>query len=175
LPEHVQISIGDVLTTPADVLISTANPWLNMSGGVNAAIRERDPSIQDELRACLQKLDKSAVPAGTVVATSAGNLPFSHILHAVAIDPFYDSSVEIVAATMESAFTQARALSAHSVSMPTLATGYGHLSVEDFGRALVRVMAAPPIIQRLTVVVRSTENADILRRLIDQAQPRPAE
>ncbi len=34
------INVGDVLCVPADVLISTANPWLNLSGGVNGAIRE---------------------------------------------------------------------------------------------------------------------------------------
>jgi O-acetyl-ADP-ribose deacetylase (regulator of RNase III) len=34
------IKVGDVLSEPADVLISTANPWLNLSGGVNGAIRE---------------------------------------------------------------------------------------------------------------------------------------
>lgn len=33
---QIQIKVGDVLQCAADVLISTANPWLNMSGGVTA-------------------------------------------------------------------------------------------------------------------------------------------
>ena len=44
------IKVGDVLSEPADVLISTANPWLNLSGGVNGAIREAvGPDLQTEL------------------------------------------------------------------------------------------------------------------------------
>ena len=84
----VRVTIGDVLESDADVLISTANPWLNMSGGVNGAIRQRCPEVQTELHAHLESTGQSAVAAGTVVPTSAGSLPFSHILHAVAIDPF---------------------------------------------------------------------------------------
>ena len=36
----IDVVVGDVLRTPADVLVSTANPWLNLSGGVNGAVRE---------------------------------------------------------------------------------------------------------------------------------------
>ncbi|HBE68552.1 MAG TPA: Appr-1-p processing protein, partial [Planctomycetaceae bacterium] len=61
----VQVSVGDVLAAAADVLISTANPWLNMSGGVNGAIREREPGIQAELRAFLASRGKPALPAGS--------------------------------------------------------------------------------------------------------------
>ena len=37
---QITIKVGNVLTEAADVLISTANPWLNLSGGVNGAIRK---------------------------------------------------------------------------------------------------------------------------------------
>lgn len=41
------IKAGDVLSEPADLLISSANPWLNLSGGVNGAIREAvGPDLQ---------------------------------------------------------------------------------------------------------------------------------
>lgn len=48
---NVVVTVGNVLDASADVLISTANPWLNMSGGVNGAIRVREPNFQSELRA----------------------------------------------------------------------------------------------------------------------------
>ncbi|QDV27576.1 macro domain-containing protein [Aureliella helgolandensis] len=117
---NVVLTIGDVLDASADVLICTANPWLNMSGGINGAIRERCDEIQAELRTHLDSIMQSAVPAGTVVRTSAGSLPFSHIIHAVAIDPFYDSSHQLVAATLTAAFELACSLGARSVSLPTL-------------------------------------------------------
>ena len=73
---NVVVTVGDVLDAAADVLISTANPWLNMSGGVNGAICEREPAIQFELRDHLESVGESAIPACSVVRTSAGNLPF---------------------------------------------------------------------------------------------------
>ncbi len=92
------IKVGDVLREAADVLISTANPWLNLSGGVNGAILQTvGPDLQTELHELLKQQGISALPAGAVVRSNAYSLPFKHILHAVAIDPFYDSTKDTVA------------------------------------------------------------------------------
>ena len=58
----------------------------------------------------------------TVALTHAGPLTAKHILHAVAIDPFYDSSTEIVERTIRTALTMAKDLGAKTVAMPALAT-----------------------------------------------------
>lgn len=166
LLKNVQLIVGDVLQTPADVLISTANPWLNMSGGVNAAIRERDASIQDELRERLNEMGTAAVPAGTVLVTSGGTLPFSHIIHAVAIDPFYDSSVDIVSKTLRAAFRQARALAARTISLPTLATGYGPMTVEQFAVALADVASECSLMDAIYLVVRTEHRAAAIRSVL---------
>ena len=42
---NVVVTVGDVLDASADVLISTANPWLSMSGGVNGAIPTSNPNF----------------------------------------------------------------------------------------------------------------------------------
>ncbi len=49
---EVEILVGDVLDVPADVLIATANPWLQMTGGVNLKIilRERGEFVHEELQ-----------------------------------------------------------------------------------------------------------------------------
>jgi hypothetical protein len=98
----VQIAVGNVLDFSADVLISTANPWLNMSGGVNAAIHERCPEIQTELHAILKTKSIASLPPGSVVRTSAGSLPFQNIIHDIAIDAFYDSSIELIGILVDS-------------------------------------------------------------------------
>ncbi len=134
---EIKIQVGDVLEANADLLISTANPWLNLSGGVNGAILSATgPKIQEELHAFLKQKGSSAVPAGTVVPTEAGSLPFRCILHAVAIDPFYDSSVELVRRTVITALEMAIKRDAKTISMPTLATGYGPMSIAEFGPAI---------------------------------------
>ncbi|MEP4683296.1 MAG: macro domain-containing protein, partial [Rhodopirellula bahusiensis] len=134
---QIHIQVGDVLEAAADVLISTANPWLNLSGGVNGAILSAvGPAIQEELHAYLKSEGISAVPAGTVIQSSSGNLPFECILHAVAIDPFYDSTVDLVRQTLAAALNLAIQTGAKTISTPTLATGYGPMSITDFGTAV---------------------------------------
>ena len=162
----VVVTVGDVLDAPADVLISTANPWLNMSGGVNGAIRAREPDIQSELRAHLESVGKTAIPATSVVRTSAGSLPFSHIIHAVAIDPFYDSSQQIVADTLVAAFDLAVSLGAKSIAIPTLATGYGPMTIDVFARAFADSVLGRFPIETVTIVVRSEENAGIINSVL---------
>lgn len=165
----VQVSVGDVLAAAADVLISTASPWLNMSGGVNGAIRERESGIQAELRAFLASRGKPALPAGSVALTSADGLPFPHIVHAVAIDPFYDSSAQIVAESLVAAFQLAVSLDAKSIAMPTLATGYGPLTTDDFARAFVDAVLGRFPVERVTIVVRSIEKARIINGVMATA------
>ena len=160
---QITVTIGDILEQPADVLVSTANPWLNMSGGVNGAIRQRCPEIADELHGLLHQMGKSAVPAGTVVQTSAGTLPFDAILHAVAIDPFYDSSVELVASTVGTVFEKASALLAQTICLPALATGYGPLTAEQFAQALVLSEKSWATIREVFVVVRTEDAAQQIR------------
>jgi O-acetyl-ADP-ribose deacetylase (regulator of RNase III) len=166
---QIEIKIGDVLQQPADVLISTANPWLNMSGGVNGAIREQaGESIQLELREHLASTGRKSVSPGSVIRTSAGPLPFKHILHAVAIDPFHDSSVELVAQTLNCAFTIAQELESSSLSMPTLATGYGHLTMESFAKAFAITVARDwSPLHQIYLVVRSEQDAEIVRNAAD--------
>jgi O-acetyl-ADP-ribose deacetylase (regulator of RNase III) len=96
---NVSVLAGDVLDVSADVLISTANPWLQMTGGVNLALilRPKGELVHAELQRYLPATGHRMVAPGTVVRTGPGSLPVKHILHAVAIDPSYDSSVELVA------------------------------------------------------------------------------
>lgn len=165
------IKVGDVLSVPADVLISTANPWLNLSGGVNGAIREAvGPDLQTELHEFLKQQGTSTLPAGTVVRSNAYTLPFIHILHAVAIDPFYDSSIDIVKLTFEKALQMAIELQAATVSSPTLATGYGPMSIGDFASAIAPVLKKSSLENlTLSLVVRREDHAIELQEALCKA------
>ena len=171
LPMKIIMKVGDVLSEPADLLISTANPWLNLSGGVNGAIREAvGPDLQTELHELLKQQGMSALPAGTVVRSNAYTLPFNHILHAVAIDPFYDSSTVLVKATFEKALDMALELQALTVSSPTLATGYGPMSISDFGSAVAPVLKKSSLENlTLSLVVRREDHAIELQEALCKA------
>lgn len=165
---QVEIKVGDVLQCPADILISTANPRLNLSGGVNGAILSAvGPVIQDELHTYLKSQGISAVPAGTVVQSGAGSLPFQCILHAVAIDPFYDSSIDLVGQTLRTALGMAFERGAQTVASPTMATGYGPLTIPDFGRAISPLLSDSEFDAiTLTIVVRFQEHRAELHEVI---------
>jgi O-acetyl-ADP-ribose deacetylase len=166
---EIEVLVGDVLDVPADVLISTANPWLQMTGGVNLQIilRPRGEFVHEELQEHLRASGRRAVEAGTVVRTGPGSLPVRHILHAVSIDPFYDSSVALVADTIVTALTQARELQARTVTIPALAAGFGPLSMEEFAAALGRATARDwSPLEALKVVLRQEEDADTVRAVL---------
>ena len=128
------------------------------------------PEIQSELHSHIKSIGRSAVPAGTVVRTSAGSLPFAHIIHAVAIDPFYDSSHQVVADTLKAAFSLAVSLGAQSVSLPTLATGYGPMTINAFAHAFADAAAGSFQLQTLSIVVRSDEDARTIETVLAVAR-----
>jgi O-acetyl-ADP-ribose deacetylase (regulator of RNase III) len=172
---EVEVLVGDVLAVPADVLISTANPWLQMTGGVNLKIilRPRGERVHEELQRHLHATGRRYVEAGTVVRTGPGSLPVRHILHAVSIDPSYCSSVDLVAETIVRALGMARELDARTVTIPALATGFGPLSMEEFAQALCRAVARDwSPLESLKVVLRQEQDADTLRAVL--AGPTPS-
>jgi O-acetyl-ADP-ribose deacetylase (regulator of RNase III) len=174
----IEILVGNIIDVPADVLISTANPWLQMTGGVNLAImvRSRGELVYEELQRHLAATGKRHVEPGTVVRTGPGSLPVRHILHAVSIDPSYDSSVQLVADTIVRSLTRARELGARTVTIPALATGFGPLSMEEFATALGQAVERDwSPIDTLKVVLRQEEDAETVREVLarsrSQTQP----
>ena len=162
----IDVIVGDVLDVTADVLIATANPWLQMTGGVNLAIllRPQGELVHEELQRHLPATGRRLVEPGTVVRTGPGSLPVKHVLHAVAIDPSYDSSVELVTATLGKALALARNLGARTVSTAALATGFGPLSMADFAEAVAQVAQQDwSPLETLTVVLRQQEDAEVVR------------
>jgi O-acetyl-ADP-ribose deacetylase (regulator of RNase III) len=140
-----------------------------MTGGVNLAIilRPQGEFVHEELQQFLPPTAPRYVPPGTVVRTGPGSLPVKHILHAVAIDPSYDSSVTLVATTITAALTQARALGAKVITMPALATGFGPLSMEDFASAVKEATARDwTPLETLKIVLREEDDAEIVRELL---------
>ncbi len=132
---NIIVKHGDLLDEVADVIDSTANPSLLMSGGVNGAILMRGGhDVQRELQAHMQRIGREHVDPATVVITSPGPLASKYLLHAVSINAFYESSEALLSETVGNVLKAARDLGARSIAMPALATGYGPLKVEAFAR-----------------------------------------
>jgi O-acetyl-ADP-ribose deacetylase (regulator of RNase III) len=144
-----------------------------MTGGVNLKIilRPQGEFVHEELQAHLRATGGRYVEPGTVVRTGPGSLPVKHILHAVSIEPSYDSSVELVASTIIRALTRACELGARVVSIPALATGFGPLSMEEFATALSQAIERDwSPLETLKVVLLREEDADTVRRVLARSR-----
>jgi O-acetyl-ADP-ribose deacetylase (regulator of RNase III) len=165
----VEVLAGNILDEPADVLISTANPWLQMTGGVNLGIivRPNGEDVYEELQRYLRDSGQRTAAPGTVVCTGPGSLPVRKILHAVSIDPSYDSSVDLVRDTIITALSQARELGARTVTLAALATGFGPFLMEQFAAALLQALAQDwSPLETLKVVVKHEDEAVTIREVL---------
>jgi O-acetyl-ADP-ribose deacetylase (regulator of RNase III) len=106
-------------------------------------------------------------PPGTVVETAPHGLPVRAVLHAVAVDGFYESSVDRVRACVASALTMAADLDARRVALAALATGFGRMSLSAFATAVAPLLAldVPPV-SEVTICVRHADERDGLARAL---------
>jgi O-acetyl-ADP-ribose deacetylase (regulator of RNase III) len=81
-PSRLSLRFGDLLTSPAEVLVSSDDYHLTMGGGVSAAIRAAAGSglLVDAQKSIPRRL-------GDVVVTSAGLLTARYVFHVITIGP----------------------------------------------------------------------------------------
>ena len=87
----------------------------------------------------------------------------------MAIDAWYHSSPDIVAAAAGNALEEAARLSASTVAMPGLAMGYGRLPAADFAKGLkIAVGREYPPVVTVVVVLRKPEDASAVRTVLEE-------
>jgi O-acetyl-ADP-ribose deacetylase (regulator of RNase III) len=124
----ISVVNGDICEQRVDAVVNAANSTLLGGGGVDAAIhRAGGPTV---LAACLalRKGDLiEGLPTGDAVATTAGDLPATWVIHTVG--PVW-SAVEDRSALLASAYREslrvADSVGARSVAFPAISAGaYG--------------------------------------------------
>ena len=163
---------GNILDLRVDVLVCSANVSLNLSGGVGGALLCRYGSqLQEELHGHLPSEPPRFVKRGDVIVTRPTSTPYKAVLHAVAVDAFYDSSPEVITDVCGSAFRTASQEQAQSLALTALATGFGHLTIAEFAEGLRPVLTEnfPPL-QRVIVAVQSDLGFDDLKQAFSDDQ-----
>ncbi|MBS2040431.1 macro domain-containing protein [bacterium] len=123
---------GDIVGAEADVLVCSANPWLRLTGGVGASLREAaGEGVEQELQAALQAREAQWLEPGTIIQTGPV-LAFQAVLHAVAIDGRYHSHQFLLRDVLEGVFRRCRDSKWRTLALPALATGYGNYPMVDF-------------------------------------------
>lgn len=149
----------DLLNVRADGLICSANPDLNLSGGVGGALLLQYGSrLQEELHALAKLRSTRLVPPGTAVLTTTAGLPWKAIAHAVAINTFYETTASFIVDAYLSALTQLAAIGCRTVAAACIGCGYGRCSNEEFARAIQLLRTKDlPADQAITFVTRNAE------------------
>lgn len=170
-----RVSQGDILDTDADGLICSANPSLNLSGGVGGAFFLRyGLSMQEFLHEHLRSSGRRLIEPGEAVLAPPCGSRFKVVAHAVAIDAFYDTNDAWIRASYESAFRQLAGASCKSIAAACLGCGYGKSPVERFIK-LIGLLSANSIagVEVVTLVTTNSELAGALSKVL--AAPGAAE
>lgn len=136
---RVLFKTGNIVDEPVEGLVCSGNVQLNMSGGVNGELLSRGGrKMQEELHGYLRERQVKYVDPGFVMAIGPEPTQFKCIVYTVSIDAFYESSVEMVCSALTNSLRLIQEAGCKTVAIPALATGYGHLSKNDCGKALRR-------------------------------------
>jgi O-acetyl-ADP-ribose deacetylase len=80
----VEVLTGDITLVEADAVVNAANSTLMGGGGVDGAIHHAGgPAIMDACKAIRAERYPDGLPTGQAVATTAGNLPATYVIHTV--------------------------------------------------------------------------------------------
>jgi O-acetyl-ADP-ribose deacetylase len=116
------VVIYDLLFENTDCIVNPANGGLSHGGGVAAAIsKSAGPALDDECDKIINEHGRIAV--GEAVVTTAGNLPFKGVIHAVGPRlGIGDEKAKIIQA-LHSAFLRASEKGWTSLSFPAVSSG----------------------------------------------------
>ena len=135
---------GDITTIRADVIVNAANSGLLGGGGVDGAIhRAGGPAILAACRKLRETTLPDGLPAGQAVATTAGELPATWVIHTVG--PVYSSEEdrsETLASAYRESISVAESLGATSISFPAISAGVYGWPMGDATRIAVEAVAS---------------------------------
>ncbi|TYB40940.1 O-acetyl-ADP-ribose deacetylase [Actinomadura chibensis] len=137
---------GDITEQDVDAVVNAANSALLGGGGVDGAIhRKGGPEILDECRRLRASQYGGGLPTGQAVATTAGRLPATWVIHTVG--PVYSASEDRsgqLASCYRESLRVADELGVESIAFPAVSAGIYGWPVDDAARIAVGTVRATP-------------------------------
>jgi O-acetyl-ADP-ribose deacetylase (regulator of RNase III) len=165
---HWLLKQKNILDEPADALVCSANVTLNLSGGVGADLLARyGTRMQQELHERIRHRSPRCASRGEIFAYAGPEMPYKVVIHAVAVDGWYESSPAVVQDVTRNALEMAAKHAARKVALTALATGFGRLIFSEFAKGLEPLLAAefPPVAEVVICLLLDFEVADLARAL----------
>lgn len=126
---RIEAVLGDLTEADVDAVVNAANSTLLGGGGVDGAIHAAaGPALLAECRSLRQTVLPDGLPTGQAVATGAGDLRATWVIHTVGPKRWEhpDGGAALLAACHRSSLDVARGLGAGSVAFPAISCGvYG--------------------------------------------------
>ena len=145
------IKVADLLTAPSDVIVNPANAGLSHGGGVAGQIAEQGGDIiQSESDLFIK--EHGMLESGMVAPTSAGQLPYQAVIHAVGPKMGEGDEQRKIQLAVSRSLQLCDMHDWHSIAFPAISTGIFGVPIEisaiGFFRAITsywdaRIDAAP--------------------------------
>ena len=153
---RIVLARGDITSQDADAIVNAANSSLMGGGGVDGAIHRKGGSrILEECREIRRKRHPDGLPTGEAVATTAGDLPATWVIHTVG--PVYAKSEDrshLLASCHVESLRVADDLGAETVAFPAISTGvYGYPVEEAAPVAIGAVRSADTSVREVRFVL----------------------
>lgn len=127
----VKIYTGDITEADTDAIVNAANDHLWMGSGVAGAIKRKGGQIVED-----EAVAQGPIEPGEAVATTAGDLPHTYVIHAAGMGQNLKTSEDLVYDATLSSLELAEELGLASIAFPAIGTGVGGLSITDCARAM---------------------------------------
>ena len=130
---------GDIATEQVDAIVNAANSSLLGGGGVDGAIhRAAGPRLLAECREVRRTRYPNGLPVGEAVATGAGDLPASWVIHTVGPNRHAgQTDPALLACCFQNALREAVNVGARSVAFPAISAGIFGWDPDEVARIAV--------------------------------------
>ncbi|MBV2365213.1 O-acetyl-ADP-ribose deacetylase [Streptomonospora nanhaiensis] len=135
---------GDITEQRVDAVVNAANSALLGGGGVDGAIHRRGgPRVLAACRELRATVLPDGLPAGQAVATTAGDLPATWVVHTVGpVHSTREDRSAVLAACHRNSLRVAADLGARTVAFPAISTGVYGWPVDSAAQIAVRAVRA---------------------------------
>ena len=135
----IEIVKGDITAQTVDAIVNAANSSLLGGGGVDGAIHRRGgPDILAECRALRASAYPDGLPRGQAVATTAGRLNATWVIHTVG--PVFAKTIdhsELLVSAYRESLRVADELGATTVAFPAISAGIYRWPLDDAARIAI--------------------------------------
>jgi O-acetyl-ADP-ribose deacetylase (regulator of RNase III) len=154
----LQVEYRDLSSVAMDVLVSSDDVDLSLTGGVSSALAQAGGNlVRDEARSW------APLAIGAVAITTAGRLPARRIFHAAVVDNRQreQTTLSLVRQVVRRCLALCSELGFQSIAFPALGTGAAGLVAEQSAAAMMLEIAAhlaqPTAIRRVLIAIYPRE------------------